>query len=136
MHKKYQSKITFLTQHFWLRRAPSSGKLLYKIMGAIFFQISEMGAILSMSLGNPGVNKCIYLTKNNFKLKGCFSKLFKLRLEFFFPAMNKKLYNRLTFPSSECYYNTDLCNGSGKFSKKSQIFSTITGVVFVLFKLF
>ena len=53
MHKKYQSKI--LTQRFWLKRAPSRGKLLYKIMGAIFFQISEKGAILEMSLGNPGL---------------------------------------------------------------------------------
>ena len=37
MHKKYQSKITFLTQHFWLKRAPSRGKLLYKFMGGDFF---------------------------------------------------------------------------------------------------
>ena len=55
MHNKYQYKITFLTQHFWLKRAPSKGKLLYKIMGGDFFQIAEKGAILEMSLGNPGL---------------------------------------------------------------------------------
>ena len=58
MHNKYQFKITFLTQFFWLKRAPSRGKLLYKIMGgAIFFQISEKGAILKISLGNPALDQ-------------------------------------------------------------------------------
>ena len=54
MHNKYQFKITFLIQLFWLKRAPLKGNSLYKIMeGAIFFQISEKGTILKMSLGNP-----------------------------------------------------------------------------------
>ena len=59
MHNKYQSKITFLTQHFWLKRAPSKGKLLYKNMGGDFFLISEKGAILKMSLGNPDLDRLI-----------------------------------------------------------------------------
>ena len=37
-------------------RAPSRGKLLYEIKGGdFFFQISEKGAILKISLGNPAI---------------------------------------------------------------------------------
>ena len=37
MHNKYQFEITFLTQLFWLKRAPLKGNSLYKIMGGRFF---------------------------------------------------------------------------------------------------
>ena len=57
MHDKYQFRITFLTQLFWLKRAPLKGNTLYKIMGGDFFLISDKGAILKMSFGNPGLTR-------------------------------------------------------------------------------
>ena len=84
--------------------------------------------------------KCVSLTKDDFKFKGCYSDLVKFSFFNYFSGMNENLDHRLNKPmnklDSECYCNTDLCNGSWKFSKKIQIVSTVAGVVFVLFKLF
>lgn len=80
-------------------------------------------------------NKCVSLTKDNFKFKGCNSEVTALMTKALF-TISYKLYNRLDSPSSNCFCKTDLCNGSEKLSKKSQIVLTVAGVVFVLFKLF
>ena len=87
--------------------------------------------------GNPELDKCISVTKNNHKYKGCDAEFTKMLVK---AVLGKSSFietaKKLHPPSSHSTCNTDLCNGSGKFSKKSQIVSTGACVVFVLFKLF
>ena len=53
MHKKYQSKIRFLTRLFWLKRVPSSGKLKYTNMGGDFFSHFLKGGDFVNVFGKP-----------------------------------------------------------------------------------
>ena len=53
MHKKYLSKISYLTQLFWLKRAPSKEKLLYKIMGGDFLKKFQKGGDFVNEFGKP-----------------------------------------------------------------------------------
>ena len=86
---------------------------------------------------NPKFYKCVSITKNEHKFKGCFmeyKKKLQKALVYNHPFLKtvKKLHPHSTH--STC--DTDLCNGSGKFSKKSQIVSAVAGVALVLFQLF
>ena len=90
---------------------------------------------------NQEFNKCLSFTKNEHKYKGCYMELRKmikkavnppfLGLPIFLDTI-KKIYPYST--RSEC--DTDLCNGSEKYSKKSQIVFIVAGVLLVLFQLF
>ena len=61
MHKKYQSKIRFLTQLFWLKRVPSSEKnKVYKYGGRFFFKFLKGGDFVN-EFGKPWSKEYLYL---------------------------------------------------------------------------
>ena len=86
VYKKYRSKIIFLTQLFWQKSAPSRRKLLYKIMGAIFFKFLKRGRfrkwvweILFYTISLIWINisntfEKLYFFDIKFKNKLCFLK--------------------------------------------------------------
>ena len=89
--------------------------------------------------GNQKFDKCLSITKNDHKYKGCYMEFKKmlqkdLSLSHNKPFLDtiKKIYPYST--RSEC--DTDLCNGAEKFSNKSQIVFIVACVFLVLFQLF
>ena len=87
--------------------------------------------------GDPEQDKCISLTKNKHKYKGCDVEFEKMLVK---SVIGKSSFidtlKKLHPPSTQSTCDTDLCNGSGKLSKKIQIVSVVAGVIFVLSHLF
>ena len=65
MHNKYKFKITFLTQLFWLKRAPLKGNSLYKIMGGDFFSNFWKGGDFENKFGKPCFKVFVYKLLTN-----------------------------------------------------------------------
>ena len=84
-------------------------------------------------------DKCLSMTKNHRKYKGCHSYFERLSHDdlrlMHWDLRKYDVVKIFKDPSTHSICDTDLCNGSGKFSNKNLIVSIIAGVVFAISQL-